>query len=316
MEIGNHKEGVCKIACVVVTYNRKTLLERCLNAIKEQTYKPSAVYVIDNASTDGTDTFLHASGYVNRKMDGILFKYYRLEKNEGGAGGFYKGMKTAHEDADYDGFWVMDDDGEPDKDCLKELVPYLKERDYIAPLVVAVEDHDCCAFVPDTTVKEFQQKASNGIFENWSSPFNGILYSRKLINKIGYPNKEMFIWGDEMNYHYRAIQAGMPPMTVVNALHYHPKAKDVMVTSCKGTRIVFVNQYWRGYCHYRNFIYNRRFQNYTWKQNLRYGIGYLKIHLYYFIFKIHSAKWTWCFLKAFFAGVFGKFGGQYSYMKK
>lgn len=80
MEIGNHKEGVCKIACVVVTYNRKTLLERCLNAIKEQTYKPSAVYVIDNASTDGTDTFLHASGYVNRKMDGILFKYYRCEK--------------------------------------------------------------------------------------------------------------------------------------------------------------------------------------------------------------------------------------------
>lgn len=305
-----------KIACVVVTFNRKLLLERCLNAIRSQTYKPAAVYVIDNASTDGTDAFLLSSGYVDREMDGILFKYYRLENNVGGAGGFYKGMKTAYEDAEYDGFWVMDDDGEPDDSCLKELIPFLRERDYIAPLVAAIENHDSCAFVPNTSINQFQRKASNGIVENWASPFNGILYSKKLVNEIGYPNREMFIWGDEMNYHYRAIRAGMSPMTVVNAIHYHPKAKDVMVTSYKGSQIVFVSQFWKGYCQYRNVIYNRRFQNYTWKQNLRFGIGYFKNHLYYFIFKIHSLKWTWCFIKAFFAGLFGKFGGQYSYMKK
>ena len=43
-----------KIACVIVTYNRKQLLKRCLDAVVAQIFKPSVVYITDNASTDGT----------------------------------------------------------------------------------------------------------------------------------------------------------------------------------------------------------------------------------------------------------------------
>ena len=47
----NNKE---KIAAVVVTYNRKELLFQCLDALLKQTYPLDAIYIIDNASTDGT----------------------------------------------------------------------------------------------------------------------------------------------------------------------------------------------------------------------------------------------------------------------
>lgn len=48
-----------KIAAIIVTYNRKQLLSLCLNAIANQSVNPVAAYVIDNASTDGTDEWIH-----------------------------------------------------------------------------------------------------------------------------------------------------------------------------------------------------------------------------------------------------------------
>jgi len=41
------------VATVVVTYNRKELLIECLEALRNQTHKPDAIFIIDNKSTDG-----------------------------------------------------------------------------------------------------------------------------------------------------------------------------------------------------------------------------------------------------------------------
>ena len=42
-----------RTAAVVVTYNRRDLLEQCLQALLGQT-APCTVLLVDNASTDGT----------------------------------------------------------------------------------------------------------------------------------------------------------------------------------------------------------------------------------------------------------------------
>ena len=43
-----------RVAAVVVTYNRVALLQQCLRALEEQSMPLTAIWVIDNASTDGT----------------------------------------------------------------------------------------------------------------------------------------------------------------------------------------------------------------------------------------------------------------------
>lgn len=43
-----------RIAAVVVTYNRKKLLIECLEALRKQTRFPDTIYIIDDASTNGT----------------------------------------------------------------------------------------------------------------------------------------------------------------------------------------------------------------------------------------------------------------------
>lgn len=248
---------MCKrIACIVVTYNRKEMLKRCLDAIMAQRCKPWAVYITDNASTDGTIDSVKEWGLYNTSVDGVEYKYILNEKNEGGAGGFFKGMKTAFEEDYYDGFWVMDDDGVPEENCLATLKPYLSSFDYIAPLVLSDEDGISCSFTLNHEPKsEFEKNAVNGIVANWASPFNGILYSHKLVEKIGFPKKEMFIWGDEINYDKRAKNAGFSPITVVGALHYHPLNKQIYLDYKKRV-VVPIEQDWKLYCYIRNSTYN------------------------------------------------------------
>lgn len=43
-----------KVCAVVVTFNRKELLMDCLEALLKQKRPLDAIYIVDNASTDGT----------------------------------------------------------------------------------------------------------------------------------------------------------------------------------------------------------------------------------------------------------------------
>ena len=47
-----------KITAVVVTYNRRELLIRCIEHLRKQTVKLDNIIVINNGSTDGTDVWL------------------------------------------------------------------------------------------------------------------------------------------------------------------------------------------------------------------------------------------------------------------
>ena len=68
------------VSVLVTTFNRKKLLERCLSKILSQTYKNIEVFVIDDASTDGTDKFMNT---IKDKR----IKYIHNEKNLGSSHG-------------------------------------------------------------------------------------------------------------------------------------------------------------------------------------------------------------------------------------
>lgn len=59
------KDSVCHKECmtiVVPVFNRPGLIERCLDSLRSQTYRPLHVIVVDNASTD--DTFAHVKEWI------------------------------------------------------------------------------------------------------------------------------------------------------------------------------------------------------------------------------------------------------------
>lgn len=199
-----------KIVAIVVTYNRKYLLVECLEAIFEQTYEVEKIIVINNASTDGTEDLLKEKGYLkNKRIDYVL-----MEKNVGGAGGFYEGIKRSRE-MDIDWIWIMDDDTIPKCECLEELLKAEKiiknEQNsnskiaFLASTIYGPKGE--CMNVPDIQLKcavngypYWYKNLSKGMVNISAATFVSLLVNIEAVKKCGLPCKDYFIWGDDTEY--------------------------------------------------------------------------------------------------------------------
>ncbi|MCV2503230.1 MAG: glycosyltransferase [Neisseriaceae bacterium] len=218
------------ICAVVVTYNRKELLLECLEALCRQTSPLDRVYIVNNASTDGTEQFLQKQGY----LDNPLFQLITLDSNSGGAGGFYHGIKTSFEDG-FEQILLMDDDGFPADDCLEQLLVYCEHNLCIGSLVLDKNKPNQLCFpirLPNSsqvinTLDDLQKSNIDGMIEDVIIPFNGVLLSRELIELYGYPKPEYFIWGDDMEYIWRLKGQGVKLGTITRSIFYHPRDLEI-----------------------------------------------------------------------------------------
>jgi rhamnopyranosyl-N-acetylglucosaminyl-diphospho-decaprenol beta-1,3/1,4-galactofuranosyltransferase len=195
-----------KIAAVVVTYNRKVLLKECLEGILKQTRAVDKIFIIDNNSNDGTESFIQET-YGNNP----LISYTNMHDNTGASGGFYEGIKQAFEyGADW--IWTMDDDVEPKQNALEVQLSYGHISECIHPRKTYL---DGTYFVWEglldfTAAKPFYHNGDvsfdNGkdfFFTNIAC-FEGMLISRRVVEKIGYPDTRFFLNHDDLEYGFRA----------------------------------------------------------------------------------------------------------------
>ena len=103
------------ICVLLVTFNRKADLEKTLSLYESQSYKPRAIIVVDNHSTDGTGEML---AEWSRNESDIKHIVVSMSENVGGSGGFYAGMEHAL-GLDYEWIFVSDDDAMPRNDTLE-----------------------------------------------------------------------------------------------------------------------------------------------------------------------------------------------------
>ena len=200
-----------KVIAVVVTYNRQELLADCISALRKQTRKLDQILVINNGSTDNTEEWL-------RKQTDLE---YITQKNVGGAGGFYTGIKTGFENK-YNWLWLMDDDGYPKEDALEKLLEDDMEELCLRNCAVIDKD-DKKSFVWKTKNYKSVHEVKSDIIKNVAHPFNGTLLNRKIIERVGFPKATLFLWGDETEYYYRIIrQNKIPFYTKASSIHYHP----------------------------------------------------------------------------------------------
>jgi rhamnopyranosyl-N-acetylglucosaminyl-diphospho-decaprenol beta-1,3/1,4-galactofuranosyltransferase len=211
------------IAAVVVTFNRLELLRRLVAALLD-TDDLDEVLVVDNASTDGTGEWLRSAEAEHEGLHARL-----LTHNSGGAGGFHEGLRWAVERG-ADLVWLMDDDGLPEPGCLPTLLAHAGDLDFWGPVVVDEQDPERLVFpirLPGGTrvvhqMAEVRRAADDGLIRGIVIPFNGVLVTRALVERIGLPRAEFFIWGDDHEYRLRAERSGARVATVVGARVHHP----------------------------------------------------------------------------------------------
>ncbi len=200
-----------KVIAVIVTYNRQQLLSNCISALKNQTRKIDTILVINNGSTDGTLTWLKKQNDID----------YISQGNVGSAGGFYTGIKTAYERG-YSWLWLMDDDGFPKEDALEKLLEDDSEELMLRNCAVINKD-DKKSFVWKTLNYKSVEEVKSKVIQNIAHPFNGTLLHRRIIERVGFPNPKLFLWGDETEYYYRIIKKNAIPFcTITDSIHYHP----------------------------------------------------------------------------------------------
>lgn len=238
-----------KIAAIIVTYNRLDLLQRCYNALLDQSEENFIIVVVNNGSTDGTKEWL------DKPKDRLIAIH---QNNKGGAGGFYSGMKFAYE-AGYDWMWLMDDDGIPAKNQLQELIHVSEANSFLFSnaLVCDIEDPLSLSFGLSENIVNVKDVEGQKWIKNLINPFNGTLIHRKVVDKIGFIKKEMYIWGDEAEYTLRAITNGINVYTICSAIHFHPKnkGKKEKVFPHLLPYSVIIKPKSLSYAHYRNMGY-------------------------------------------------------------
>jgi rhamnopyranosyl-N-acetylglucosaminyl-diphospho-decaprenol beta-1,3/1,4-galactofuranosyltransferase len=207
------------IAAVVVTYNRLADLKKCLDTLREQTRPLDAIFIINNGSTDGTDEWLATQSDLR----------VTTQANLGGAGGFAAGIDTAYK-AGYTWLWCMDDDCLAAPDALANLLnspnlgPCIKNS-----MSVSVNSRDELAFFvdrPNQAYRKVSDMAGLDLIYGVASFFNGTLVHSGVVKAIGIPDKDLFIWGDEVEYMTRAQKMGFPVVTVPSSVFYHPASFD------------------------------------------------------------------------------------------
>lgn len=219
------------IAAVVVTYNRKVLLLECLDALLNQDHPLDALYVIDNASTDGTPELLRDREYMNNPK----ISYHRMETNLGGAGGFRNGLDVAFRDG-HEWIWIMDDDAIPKADALMQMVPFLDSQGVcaLANLKIDSEGEVQCSHLGKTTwnplacdlIKPISplEYESKDLVDIEFASFVGLLVNREAIQRVGFPKQEFFIHYDDFEYCLRLRRVGkiaLVPNSVI--IHKSPR---------------------------------------------------------------------------------------------
>lgn len=194
-----------RVAAVVVTYNRLPLLQQCLQALAAQCAHLEAIWVIDNASTDGTQTAVQAMHLEN-------LVYRNTGKNLGGAGGFAYGVKEAAM-AGYDALWLMDDDTIPEPEALQNLLECDRKLEgkygWLSSRALAPDGTDQPMNrqrkTPYTDVEGYTENQVPAVMASFVSLF----LRTDIVKKFGIPIADFFIWSDDWEY-TRRISKELP----------------------------------------------------------------------------------------------------------
>ena len=220
-----------KVTAVIVTFNNAKMLQELINDLLTQSYRLYEIIVVDNASKD------HTRDMIEKRFPEV--KYIQLVQNTGSAGGYFKGIKSAFETCNL--IWTLDDDVRLESDSLEALVQGLQK----------LESSTKVGSVRSVGKKHFSVKPTRLEFFPW----RGTLIKTELINKYGFPLKELFLYGEDLEYSMRFNKQGFFCFWIPTSTCVEERLEDKEHYRIMGRTIRVYSKPFQFYYAFRNHLY-------------------------------------------------------------
>ncbi|NLY56669.1 MAG: glycosyltransferase family 2 protein [Firmicutes bacterium] len=202
---------------VIVSYNSLRHLQRCLQALYRYTPRPFKIYIVDNASTDGTVSFLQGRADVECIFNTV---------NKGFAAACNQGIRRGH----HDYIVLLNPDVEVTKGWLEPLIRVARNPKVavVGPKMVNPAGLIVGAGVQSweeiTRPRGWLQPDRPGLYDRLEECISvgGACYllKRALLAELGLLDERYFLYFEETDYSISALKAGYKVI-------YNPESKVI-----------------------------------------------------------------------------------------
>lgn len=222
------RAGSPLVAIIVLNWNGKQDTLECLRSLDRSTYAPVRIYVVDNASSDGSLEELRRAFPPGDRLG-----YLTNESNLGYAGGNNRGIVRALDDgADF--VLILNNDTVVDPNMLTTLVGVARQE----PLAGICGPKVLCEPARHLLYSAGERQS---LWFNWRQIARGqsdpgdvgrprdvdyvvgcaMLVSRGFIERVGLLDETFFAYYDEVDWCFRGRRAGYRVVVVPAAVVYH-----------------------------------------------------------------------------------------------
>lgn len=216
-----------QIGIVICNYNKKNDALACIRSILESKFQDYDIYVVDNASTDG-------SAEAIRNAYGEQVTLLVNQENLGGSGGFNTGLRAAFQKG-YPYLMCVDNDALLDENAIGNLLAFLQEHPETGIAAAKIYHREAPDYVQQFGQKiDFENFCTDvtylNAYEDGSMPEYvytdavaacALMIRRSVIEKIGFMPEENFLYWDDTEWCYLCNRAGWKVASVGNAMALH-----------------------------------------------------------------------------------------------
>lgn len=236
------------IGVVICNYNKRDFVLECVQSVRESKVQNFDIFVVDNASTDGSVEAL-------QKEYGDEVTILANSENLGGSGGFNTGLRVVR-DRGYEYFMCLDDDALVDENAIQTLYEYMEAHtevgmagcrvyhrqmpDYIQQAGLMIDFEHCTA--KTIGADRLEDGALPDVIECDTVATCAVMVRGSVIRdtEVGIMPEDNFIYWDDMEWGHRIHLAGYKVITLSAAKALHQMGANVKRPN------TFINYYmWR-----------------------------------------------------------------------
>lgn len=214
------------IGIYICNFNGKDWVIGCIESLKKQLLQSFDIYVVDNASTDGTVDTINAN-YAD------CINVLQNEENIGGAGGFDRGIRHGISNG-YKYIVLLDNDITLDPTALQNMYTYMETHNDTGIVGSKVMIMDMPEYIQDFGCKldfekfkeypQYQFFTENEVPESWECdyvPTCAVMIRTSVVEECGSMPVDNFIYYDDIELSYRMKLRGYKVVALGNAKVYH-----------------------------------------------------------------------------------------------